>query len=237
MEKKEDSAVAMATKMGSKPEESGTNWSFLDQIDFAKTLENSGEQSNIDQSTWKKIFIQVGLGEIINVLETGIDKLIKQVVEQNTSELLRKKFGKCQFLLAMPTFMRLCGMEINAKTDLKQEALLTSQLWEQLKSSLFYTIQFLLAEQINSIEEKNKAYQTALDKTEQEAAEIPGLAGIMSDVKKQFLEKINDGKKKKTDLIEIFNNIGSGFVTSIENVFGTTVFAASHQSIEPSPIV
>lgn len=229
------SAVEMAASIGSEPSKVDQNWVALGNINIFSILENLGEEIGITKTEWQKILSQAGLW-MVNGLDNKIVGLQNKVVEQTTAVELRKMFGVPLSLLAMPVFVELEKMELNARTDLKQEAFLTSQIWEQIRNRLLYMVQLFLAEQINLVEEENLAHKAALVESKKQAEGVSGLAETMEDLEEQFRLKMKDLEKKKNLLVGAFIKVKGNIVNSVEQVFETTIFSANSQSLLASSV-
>lgn len=234
-EKENRTAVEMAASIGSEPSEADQNWNALNGINISYILENLGEEIGIGEIEWQKILSQAGLW-MVNGLDNKIAGLQTKVVEQATAVELRKMFGVPLSLLAMPVFVELEKIELNARADLKQEALLTSQIWEQITNRLLYMIQLFLAEQINLVEEENLAHKAALGESKKQADGTLGLAETMQSLEEQFKLKMDDLEKKKKLLVGAFVKVKGSIVNSVEQVFETTVFSANNQSLSVSSV-
>ena len=232
-EKENRSAIEMAASIGSKPSEIDQNWAALSGINISSILENLGEEIGISKIEWQKILSQAGLW-MVNGLDNKIAGLQNKIVEQTTAVELRKMFGVPLSLLAMPVFVELEKMELNARADLKQEALLTSQIWEQISNRLLYMVQLFLAEQINLVEEENLAHKAALRESKKQAEGASGLMETMTGLEEQFKLKMEDLEKKKNLLANAFVKVKGNIINSVEKVFETTVFSANNQSLTTS---
>jgi hypothetical protein len=228
-------AVAMAISIGSKPSEPEKDWLSLSKIDFSNVLEALGAKIGFDQSEWQAITSQAGVW-MLNNLDEQVADLQNKAVEQSTAIELRRIFGVPLSLLAMPVFVELEKMEINAKMALKEQAIETAQIWEQINERLLYIIQLFLAEQIQLVEEESLAHQAALDASKQEAAGMPVLAKTMQDVERQFQEKMEQLKERKIFLTNTFSKVDENLKSSSERVFATTIFSAKNQNLTANAI-
>jgi len=221
--------IEMAGSIGVEPSQLDSEWLSLQNIDLSSILENAGEEAGIENRQWQKLLSQAG-SWILDGLDQKIFEIQSKVVEQTTAIELRKMFGIPLSLLAMPVFVELAGMELAAKIDLKKEAMITSQIWEQINNRVLYMVQLFLAEQINLLEDEEKAHQGALSESKKEADGVSGLAETMGNVGDQFDLKLKEIKEKKESLISVFKKIGGSFVNTIERAFETTVFSAARQN-------
>lgn len=234
-EKENRTAVEMAASIGSEPSEIDQNWAALGNVNISSVLENLGEEVGINKIEWQGILSQAGLW-MINGLDNKIAGLQKKIVEQTTAVELRKMFGVPLSLLAMPVFVELEKMELNARADLKQEAFLSSQIWEQISNRLLYMVQLFLAEQINLVEEENLAHKAALVESKKQAEGASGLAETMADLEGQFKLKMEDLEEKKNLLFGAFVKVKGNIIGSVERVFETTIFSANSQSLSVSSV-
>jgi len=229
MGKENRSAVEMATSIGSEPSQLDEKWSSLGKINFTNILESLGEELDFDQSEWQSILALSGVW-MLNNLDNQIVDLKNKKVEQNTAVELRKMLGVPLSLLAMPVFIELEKMEVNAKKALKEEAAATAQILEQINNTLLYMVQLVLAEQINLVEEEISVHQAALDASQKEAEGMPALGTTMQHVEGQFKEKMEQLQERKNLLTDTFSKVGDNLKSSIGEVFETTVFSAKDQS-------
>lgn len=225
-EKEKKSALEMAASIGSNPSEIGQNWLALDGINIASVLKDVGKEIGISDN----VLAQFGLW-MADSLDKKIAVLQEKTVEQATAIELRKMFGVPMSLLAMPVFVELERMELDARADLKQESSMTMQIWEEIKNRLLYMIQLFLAEQIELTEKENLAHQAALAKSKKEAEDSPGLSETISELENKFKLKIEELEKYKLSLLDGFLRVKNNVVNSIETVFETTVFSASNQNL------
>ena len=222
-------ALEMAGSIGVEPSQVGLEWTSLQSINSSSILENAGEEAGIENSQWQKLLAQSG-SWMIDGLDQKIFEIQNKVVEQTTAIELRKMFGIPLSLLALPVFVELEKMELFAKIDLKKEAMMTSQMWEQINNRVLYMVQLFLAEQINLVEDEEKAHQGALSESKKEADGISSLGKTMGNVENQFSLKLKELKEKKESLMNVFKKIGGDLVNTVERAFETTVFNASRQS-------
>ncbi len=223
-------ALEMAGSIGVGASEMGANWASLNTLNFSSILENLGQEIGMSSFEWQKILSQAGLW-MIDGLDARITNLQNKAVEQSTAIELRQMFGVPISLLAMPVFVELEGMELAAKIDLKQEALATSQLWEQINNRLLYAIQLFLAEQINLVEEDKLAHEAALTESKKEADDVPALAETIQRIGEKFKLKLAELEKNKDSLLNAFSKVSKNTIASVERVFETTVFSARGQSL------
>jgi hypothetical protein len=222
-------AIEMAGSIGAEPSQLDLKWLSLQNIDLSSILENAGEEAGIENRQWQKLLVQAG-SWILDGLDQKIFEIQSKVVEQTTAIELRKMFGIPLSLLAVPVFVELEKMELFARIDLQKEAMMTSQIWEQINHRVLYMVQLFLAEQINLVEDEEKAHQGALNESKKEADGVSALAGTMGDVENQFDSKLKELKVKKESLTSVFRRIGGNLVNTVERAFETTVFNASRQS-------
>ncbi len=230
-EKENRTALDMARSIGVNESEIGTNWTSLGNINFFSILKNLGEELGMNEIEWQKILSQAGIW-MIGGLDAKIANLQEMMVEQSTAIELRKMFGVPMSLLAMPVFVELEGMELTAKVNLKQEAIETSQLWEQINNRLLYAIQLFLAEQINLVEEDKIAHEVALAESKKEAEEVPALAETIQSIEEKFRLKLNKLNKNKDLLLATFSKVSRSVVDSVERTFETTIFSAASQNLK-----
>lgn len=222
-------AIEMAGSIGIELSQINSEWTSLQSIDSSSILENAGKEAGIEDRQWQKLLSQAG-SWVIDGLDKKIFEIQNKVIEQTTAIELRKMFGVPLSLLAMPVFVELAGMELAAKIDLKKEAMMTSQIWEQINNRVLYMVQLFLAEQINLVEDEEKAHQSALSESKKEADGVSGLSETVGAVENQFASKLEKLKDKKESLISVFKKIGGDLVNTVERAFETTVFSASRQS-------
>ncbi len=229
------SALEMAASIGVDPTQMNEQWRSLNGINLSSALKDLGKEINISDLQWNTILAQAGLG-LMNSLDSRIVSLQNKAVEQATAIELRQMFGKPLSLLAMPVFVELEKIEVASKVSLKEESISMSQIWEQINNRLLYMIQLFLAERINSLEEEKKSHEEALKNSKAEAEGMPALAETSKEVGEQFDKKFKTLDKEKESLLNIFNKVTKNIAGSIENVFETTVFSASLQSVNPAPV-
>ena len=227
----------MATSVGSKPQELGDEWTHLgaQKIDIASQLENMGSEIQIENGQWQKLLSQAG-SWLVDLLDQKIENIQTKVIEQETAVELRQVFGTPLSLLAMPVFVELEKMELLARIDLKKEATNISQIWEQINNRVLYMIQLFLAEQIEEVENEEKAHQEALASSQNEGKGLEALLGTVHRVENKFSVKLKELKEKKKLLFENFKKVGGNIQSLIEGSFETTIFNASKQSLEPTVI-
>lgn len=229
-EKENRSALQMAASIGSSPSELSQEYASLSKVNISVVLENFGKEIGLNASEWQKILAQAGLW-MIDSLDQKIIDLQNKAVEQSTAIKLREMFGVPLSLLAMPVFVELEKIEINAKIDLKEEADSISQIWNQINSRLLHVVGLFLAEQINLIEEEFLAHQAALNACKKEAEGTSALAETMQNVEKQFELKMNQLSAAKNLLTKTFSSGIINLKNSVEGTFEITVFNASQQSL------
>lgn len=234
-EKKSQNALEMAGRIGVKASEMGANWASLSNINLSSILENIGQEIGMTDFEWQKILAQAGLW-MIDGLDAKIENLQKMSVEQSTAIELRKMFGVPLSLLATPVFVELERMELDAKIISKQEAVETSQLWEQINNRVLYVIQLFLAEQFSLVEEEKLAHEDALAKSKKEADGVPALAETIQGLEEKFKSKLDELNKKRDLLLMAFSKVSKNVIDSVERVFETTVFSAREQSLKTATI-
>jgi hypothetical protein len=234
-EKEKRTALEMAESIGANPSKIEANWASVGKLNFFSILENLGEEIGMSRLEWQKILSQTGTWMIDN-LDQRIANLQNMAVEQSTAIELRKMFGTPMSLLAMPVFVELEAMELAAKISLKQEAMETSQLWEQINNRLLYAIQLFLAEQINLVEEDRLAHEVALAESKKEADGASALSETIQKLEEKFKLKLNELSKNKDLLLEAFSKVSRNVVNSVEKAFETTIFSAANQNLKATPI-
>lgn len=228
--KEKRTAVEMAGSIGVNPTEVNPEWTTIPSLNSGTILGNINEKEmGIENRQWQKLLAQAGAW-MIDGLDQKILEIQQRVIEQETSIELRKMFGVPLSLLAEPVFMELAGMELDARINLKKEAIAVSQLWEQINNRVLYMVQLFLAEQINAVADEEKAHEAALIASQKEAEGVAGLSETMTTVKSKFDSKLKELKEKKEALISAFQQIGGDLINTVERAFETTVFSASRQS-------
>lgn len=230
-EKGNRTALEMAESIKVDKSEMGANWALLSNINLSSILENLGQEIGMSNFEWQKILAQAGLW-MIDSLDAKIENLQKMSVEQSTAIELRKMFGVPLSLLAMPVFVELERMELDAKIISKQEAMETSQLWEQINNRVLYVIQLFLAEQYSLVEEEKLAHEAALAASKKEAEGAPALAETIQGLEERFKLKLNELNKKRDLLLMAFSKVSKNVINSVERAFETTVFSVRGQSLK-----
>lgn len=222
-------ALEMASSIGANPSEMGRDWQALGSLNLSNGLESLGRNIGIAESEWQKIISGASLW-LMNGLDARIASMQKKVVEQETAMELRRTFGIPLSLLAMPVFVELEKMELAAKIDLKNEAALASELWEQINNRLLYMIQLFLAEQIEALEKESLAHQGALNESKKEAEGVESLSSTMSSLEEKFKAKMSELSDRKNLLLKAFMKVSDDLSGSVSRAFETTVFSAMSQN-------
>jgi hypothetical protein len=138
------------------------------------------------------ILVRTG-GNLLESLPATLAGLLPRLKEKLAASELLKRFRKPESLLAVPVFMELSRMDVEAYMELQKSQGEIKSAVDRLKEQVAGALQLFIAEQVNLVEGQLKQHEVAFESSAKISSETAG--GLHKQLG-EFEPKFADKKQK-----------------------------------------